>query len=1086
MRSGFQVFALGLVLSAIFILPALSQIPNIVSVSPGPNALNTARDGDISVTFDVDMDEATINAATFVVGSRLCGLKSGSVSYDGPTKTVITTGVESSSGNSLATGYAWTFTVVADEGTGAYVLDSTYLIGEDKDPWGIDAADYDGDGDFDIAVTSSLDSIFIFSNNGNGVFALPVAIQVGNGPYSITSADFNNDGNLDLAVPCYYDFNSPDSINVLFGYGDGSFELQAVYAVGRSARIAFAADYNGDGFIDLATANHDSENLSVLLNNGNGTFAGQVTYAAGEYPDAIFGADLDGDGDFDLIHTNQYTGKLRTYFNDGSGNFTFGMVYDAGVSPRSSHVADVDSDGDNDIIIGNRADYSNGAVSVFLNDGDGTFPTRTEYPNDGRPSSVKTADFDADGDLDIAAANSNDFSVTILEGNGDGTFGATYSYGVSDYPQIAFPADFDGDGDIDLATPNWGTNDIAILLNKFNLTLEPGEADFSAISGGANPPDQFITIESNGDQLDILTSDDADWLTISTDYSTTPTIMTLSPEINGLIPDNYSGEITVISNEAENAPIYVDVNLMVKQAHNIISTLPHLNDLDADVETDISVKFDKAMSAMSINESSFLIRSQSLGLRSGSYIYNSSDSTVTFYPAESFKAGEQITVTLTTGLQAYDGTPLDSSFGWSFATSTDTSSGYFSPQAEYSLGNGPGAVFAADIDNDGDFDLLTANYNSDDVGVFINNGDGTFAPDTVYAAGNSPFSIYAGDFDSDGYIDMAVANVQSANISVFKNNGDLTFQDQVTYDVGNAPQSIYGADLDGDGDIDLATANTDSDNLSVLLNNGDGSFASQANYAVTSAPAGVVAADFDSDGDVDLAATNSSSDHVSLFLNYGDGTFTAAEDHLTGNGPYAICAVDVDADGDLDIATTGPGNISVILNNGNATFAGPIIYSNNDFPQAIFAGDIDGDSDFDIVTANFYSLSISVYRNSGAGLEDRFTFDTTYTLGAAPHSIFGADLNDDGRLDLAVGNQFNPSISVLLNETPDFVCADINNDGDINIFDVTSLISFLYLDGPAPESMESADVSGDGDVNIFDVTYIISYLYLDGPGPNCQ
>jgi len=67
----------------------------------------------------------------------------------------------------------------------------------------------------------------------------------------------------------------------------------------------------------------------------------------------------------------------------------------------------------------------------------------------------------------------------------------------------------------------------------------------------------------------------------------------------------------------------------------------------------------------------------------------------------------------------------------------------------------------------------------------------------------------------------------------------------------------------------------------------------------------------------------------------------------------------------------------------------------------------------------------------------------------------------------------------------EYTCADVNDDGAINIFDITYIISYLYLEGPPPDPMEAADVNNDTDVNIFDITYIISYLYLGGPEPNC-
>jgi hypothetical protein len=65
------------------------------------------------------------------------------------------------------------------------------------------------------------------------------------------------------------------------------------------------------------------------------------------------------------------------------------------------------------------------------------------------------------------------------------------------------------------------------------------------------------------------------------------------------------------------------------------------------------------------------------------------------------------------------------------------------------------------------------------------------------------------------------------------------------------------------------------------------------------------------------------------------------------------------------------------------------------------------------------------------------------------------------------------------------ICGDANHDRTVNIFDITAIIEYLYLDGPAPDPLESADVNGDMVINIFDITYLVSFLYLDGPEPTC-
>jgi len=154
----------------------------------------------------------------------------------------------------------------------------------------------------------------------------------------------------------------------------------------------------------------------------------------------------------------------------------------------------------------------------------------------------------------------------------------------------------------------------------------------------------------------------------------------------------------------------------------------------------------------------------------------------------------------------------------------------FPTSVEYGLGAAPFSVTAADLDDDGDLDLATANLQNDDVSVLLNNGGGAFAEDVRYGAGDGPQSLFATDLDSDGDVDLTTANSNSDDVSALLNNGDGTFAADVLYGAGDYPISVTAADLDGDGNIDLAVANYDSNNISVLLNcapcdgdaNGDG------------------------------------------------------------------------------------------------------------------------------------------------------------------------------------------------------------------------------------------------------------------------
>ena len=354
---------------------------------------------------------------------------------------------------------------------------------------------------------------------------------------------------------------------------------------------------------------------------------------------------------------------------------------------------------------------------------------------------------------------------------------------------------------------------------------------------------------------------------------------------------------------------------------------------------------------------------------------------------------------------------------------------------DYTVGWDPQSVFSADLDGDGNNDLVTANQSSTQVdprgtvSVLLNKGDGTFAPKVDYGVGHAPRSVFIADIDGDGDNDLAVANGVSNTVSVLLNNGDGTFAPKVDYAVGSNPSSVFSVDLDGDGDNDLAVPNRTSGTVSVLLNNGDGTFAPKVDYDAGSDPISVFSADLDWDGDHDLVVANQGTalrtvfgtlvmSVVSVLMNNGDGTFAPKVDYDAGEGLRSVFSADLDGDGDNDFAvanggfSTSPGNtVSVLLNNGDGTFAPKLEYGVGSRPWSLFSADLDGDGDNDLAVANRDGNSVSVLLNNGDGT---FAPKVDYFVGHLPLSVFGADLDGDGDNDLATAIGRSTTVSVLL------------------------------------------------------------------------
>jgi len=393
----------------------------------------------------------------------------------------------------------------------------------------------------------------------------------------------------------------------------------------------------------------------------------------------------------------------------------------------------------------------------------------------------------------------------------------------------------------------------------------------------------------------------------------------------------------------------------------------------------------------------------------------------------------------------------------------------FEGAVNYVLGSSPVSVFAADLDGDGDADLVVANHESNNISALMNHGDGTFAAPVNYTVGVGPWSVFAADVDADGDLDLLVANYHSNNVSVLKNTGDGFFAVAVNYAAGVGPHSVFAADLDGDGDADLAVANAGSNNVSVLKNNGNGTFAAKVSYAAGDYPVSVHAADLDGDGLTDLVVAHG--DNVSVLKNNGNGSFAAPVNYYAaGNDAFSVHAADLDGDGDQDLAVANIGGsnstVSVLKNTGDGTFATAANYAVGSNPSSVFAADVDADGDLDLLVANSSSADVSVLLNNGDG---SFAVAVNYAVGVVPASVFAADLDGDGDADLAVANTGSDNVSVLINcggpKQPSVLAVKIGAGGDsLHLTDHSPLFSWLYSDPESrPHTKSEIEVGTDSD-----------------------
>jgi hypothetical protein len=375
------------------------------------------------------------------------------------------------------------------------------------------------------------------------------------------------------------------------------------------------------------------------------------------------------------------------------------------------------------------------------------------------------------------------------------------------------------------------------------------------------------------------------------------------------------------------------------------------------------------------------------------------------------------------------------------------------------VGLGPRDVLAADLDGDGDADLATANFDDASappiggVSIALNRGRGEFSIPRNFGIAGEPTGLAAADIDGDGDIDLIAAASRPASLSAFRNLGDGGFD--VAFREVLTPLEALGdfgaADIDGDGKVDVVL--TDSSNvLSILRGDGDGRFALERRPLEDGASASAVAlADFDGEGAIDLISFDFSQERMLLFRAVG-GASPLAGTPLAEQPDHAFAirrmrAADLDGDGDPDLAVASATHQGVLVfeNLGGGGFLPPIAYWTSTQPADVLVADVDGDGDADLATASPIERDIAIIESVAAG---RFRGASAIYVDDLDH-VAHADLDGDGDIDAALSSEDSSGILAAF------------NDGDGG-FSRSRLLGAALQ----PCAVFAADLDGDGDADL--------------------
>ena len=358
-----------------------------------------------------------------------------------------------------------------------------------------------------------------------------------------------------------------------------------------------------------------------------------------------------------------------------------------------------------------------------------------------------------------------------------------------------------------------------------------------------------------------------------------------------------------------------------------------------------------------------------------------------------------------------------------------TTNAQFGPQQVISSDiGGARAVFTADLDGDGDLDVLSASRFDDKVSWFENiDGLGDFGEEHIIDASlNFSSWVFAIDLDNDGDNDVLSLSGFDDIIVWYENLdglGNFGNQQIISNSVDGAI-TVFAIDIDGDGDNDVLSSSSDDNKIAWYKNDGLGIFGSQLIITTNALAARqVIAGDIDGDGDVDVVYAAAAADKIIWHENTdGLGNFGGEQIVSTNvNGVISVFTEDLDGDGDMDIVSASfSGGIDWHENiDGLGTFgAKQIISLNVDSPRSVYAADLDNDGDIDVLSASHGDDKIAWYENTnGLGSFGSQQIISAFPVIDAGTSVIASDIDNDGDMDVLSASLIDAKIAWYENLT---------------------------------------------------------------------
>ncbi len=704
-----------------------------------------------------------------------------------------------------------------------------------------------------------------------------------------------------------------------------------------------AVDFDGDGDQDLMAGGGGSGEIAWYENNGFSP-VGWTERLITNTESAVLSmtaADMDGDGDMDVVSGADAVPRIAWFENLGGAPLGWSghTISNSASSYSSVAAADVDGDGDMDAI---SASYADNRISWYENDGndDPSFTERIISSSVNIPYGAAAADVDGDGDTDVLVAAY--FINSILWFENSGTQPVTWTQRTisttATTAYTVFAADVDGDGDMDALSASSGANSVEWYRNDGNTP--PGWSKETIATGVANGQAVFATDMDHDGDVDVLTASFSDnavrWF-----------------ESSGGLSPGFAAH--VISNSTPGA-------------HAVLAA-----DVDDDGDQDI----------LSVGQ-----LDGTLGWHENRSIHRNAHLSVSRSVSSTLQDPVEISLADVDGdgdLDIVSGSTDDDTVAWH--QNSGSSPPTWTTRTISTAADGVLSVAMADVDGDGNIDALSASSNDDKI-AWHQNDPGIPAPvwtERVISTGaDGASSVAAADVDGDGDIDVLSVSENDSKLAWHESDGDLVpgWTEHSIQSGAPLKRGLAVADLDGDGDLDVITARPGLGTIAWFENDGlsDPGWTERTVSATTvNSPQRVTTADLDRDGDIDVVTAEQGGSEIVWFSNDGGSPPTFTRRSIPGfvTGWLPISAADLDADGDVDLmSASGPATELVYWweNNGDPVpfWQQHLVAGSGTQTTALAPGDLDGDGDLDLATALGPGDIILWVENRGG----QFTLDT--------------------------------------------------------------------------------------------------------------